>query len=188
MISDAFGSNRIPFRKDCSCHFSNCDWQFLQRDMIFVALVSLHSCFCYLHFPSTASLCSSPFHPRASPVYPDSSLHFVPELPVSDFPDYLIGLYQIRDHLFNLAHKFCVLIISLLHIKKFLFSDISLSSFLWIMKEKLSLHITKRSEPVLQWSKANFFTFFLTSFLASFFNATRKKLVTLDFCIFLEIK
>lgn len=87
MISDAFGSNRIPFRKDCSCHFSNCDWQFLQRDMIFVALVSLHSCFCYLHFPSTASLCSSPFHPRASPVYPDSSLHFVPELPGSDFPD-----------------------------------------------------------------------------------------------------
>lgn len=87
MISDAFGSNRIPFRKDCSCHFSNCDWQFLQRDMIFVALVSLHSCFCYLHFPSTASLCSSPFHPRASPVCPDSSLHFVPELPGSDFPD-----------------------------------------------------------------------------------------------------
>ena len=37
------------------------------------------------------------------------------------------------------------------------------------MKEKLSLHITKRSEHVLQWSKANFFTFFLTSF----FNATR---------------
>lgn len=87
MISDAFGSNRIPFRKDCSCHFSNCDWQFLQRDMIFVVLVSLHSCFCYLHFPSTASLCSSPFHPRASPVCPDSSLHFVPELPGSDFPD-----------------------------------------------------------------------------------------------------
>ena len=56
------------------------------------------------------------------------------------------------------------------------------------MKEKLSLHITKRSEHVLQWSKANFFTFFLTSFLASFFNATRKKLVTLDFCIYSEIK
>lgn len=36
--------------------------------------------------------------------------------------------------------------------------------------------------------KSNFFTFFLTSFLASFFNATRKKLVTLDFCIFPEIK
>ena len=52
------------------------------------------------------------------------------------------------------------------------------------MKEKLSLHITKRSEHVLQWSKANFFTFFL----ASFFNATRKKLVTLDFYIFHEIK
>ena len=152
--------------------------------MIFVALVSLHSCFCYLHFPSTASLCSSPFHPRASPVCPDSSLHFVPELPGSDFPDYLIGLYQIRDQLFNLAHKFCVLIISLLHIKKFLFSDISLSSFLWIMKEKLSLHITKRSEHVLQWSKANFFTFFLTSFLASFL----MQLVTLDFYIFHEIK
>ena len=48
------------------------------------------------------------------------------------------------------------------------------------MKEKLFLHITKRSEHVLQWSKANFFTFFL----ASFFNATRKKLVTLDFYIF----
>ena len=47
------------------------------------------------------------------------------------------------------------------------------------MKEKLSLHITKRSEHVLQWSKANFFTFFL----ASFFNATRKKLVTLDFSV-----
>ena len=56
------------------------------------------------------------------------------------------------------------------------------------MKEKLFLHITKRSEHVLQWSKANFFTFFLTSFLASFFNATRKKLVTLDFYIFHEIK
>ena len=55
------------------------------------------------------------------------------------------------------------------------------------MKEKLFLHITKRSEHVLQWSKANFFTFFLTSFLASFFNATRKKLVTLDFCIFLKL-
>ena len=41
------------------------------------------------------------------------------------------------------------------------------------MKEKLFLHITKRSEHVLQWSKANFFTFFLTSFLASFFNTTR---------------
>ena len=53
-----------------------------------------------------------------------------------------------------------------------------------IMKEKLFLHITKRSEHVLQWSKANFFTFFL----ASFFNATRKKLVTLDFYIFHEIK
>ena len=38
-----------------------------------------------------------------------------------------------------------------------------------IMKEKLSLHITKRSEHVLQWSKANFFTFFLRVF----FNATR---------------
>jgi hypothetical protein len=37
------------------------------------------------------------------------------------------------------------------------------------MKEKLSLHITKRSEHVLQWSKANFFTFFLRVF----FNATR---------------
>jgi len=37
------------------------------------------------------------------------------------------------------------------------------------MKEKLFLHITKRSEHVLQWSKANFFTFFLTSFLACFF-------------------
>ena len=47
------------------------------------------------------------------------------------------------------------------------------------MKEKLSLHITKRSEHVLQWSKANFFTFFLTSF----FNAIRKKLVTLDFSV-----
>ena len=47
------------------------------------------------------------------------------------------------------------------------------------MKEKLSLHITKRSEHVLQWSKANFFTFFLTSFL----NTTRKKLVTLDFSV-----
>ena len=105
MISDAFGSNRIPFRKDCSCHFSNCDWQFLQRDMIFVALVSLHSCFCYLHFPSTASLCSSPFHPRASPVCPDSSLHFVPELPGSDFPDYLIGLYQIRDQRYSLMSR-----------------------------------------------------------------------------------
>ena len=57
-----------------------------------------------------------------------------------------------------------------------------------IMKEKLFLHITKRSEHVLQWSKANFFTFFLTSFLACFFNATRKKLVTLDFYIFHEIK
>ena len=172
--------------------------------MIFVALVSLHSCFCYLHFPSTASLCSSPFHPRASPVCPDSSLHFVPELPGSDFPDYLIGLYQIRDQLFNLAHKFCVLIISLLHIKKFLFSDISLSSFLWIMKEKLSLHITKRSAHVLQWSKAIFLKvgdyiktitrakylnrIIELSLLASFLNTTRKKLVTLDFCIFLEIK
>ena len=51
------------------------------------------------------------------------------------------------------------------------------------MKEKLSLHITKRSEHVLQWSKANFFTFFLTSFLASFLNTTRKKLVTLDFSV-----
>ena len=56
------------------------------------------------------------------------------------------------------------------------------------MKEKLSLHITKRSEHVLQWSKANFFTFFLTSLLASFFNATRPKLVTLDFCIYPKIK
>ena len=55
------------------------------------------------------------------------------------------------------------------------------------MKEKLSLHITKRSEHVLQWSKANFFTFFLTSFLASFFNATRKKLVTLDFYFFMKL-
>ena len=63
------------------------------------------------------------------------------------------------------------------------FSDISLSSFLWNMKEKLSLHITKRSEHVLQWSKANFFTFFLTSFLACFLNTTRKKLVTLDFSV-----
>ena len=54
----------------------------------------------------------------------------------------------------------------------------------WILLLFVSLYITKRSEPVLQWSKANFFTFFL----ASFFNATRKKLVTLDFCIFLEIK
>ena len=48
--------------------------------------------------------------------------------------------------------------------------------------------ITKRSEHVLQWSKANFFTFFLTSLLASFFNATRPKLVTLDFCIYPKIK
>ena len=56
------------------------------------------------------------------------------------------------------------------------------------MKENLFLHITKRSEHILQWSKANFFTFFLTSFLASFFNAARKKLVTLDFYIFHEIK
>ena len=55
------------------------------------------------------------------------------------------------------------------------------------MKEKLSLHITKRSEHVLQWSKANFFTFFLTSFLASFFNATRKKLVTLNFYFFMKL-
>ena len=31
------------------------------------------------------------------------------------------------------------------------------------------VHITKRSEHVLQWSKANFFTFFLRVF----FNATR---------------
>ena len=30
--------------------------------------------------------------------------------------------------------------------------------------------------------------FFLTGFLACFFNATRKKLVTLDFCIFPEIR
>ena len=52
------------------------------------------------------------------------------------------------------------------------------------MKEKLALHITKRSEHVLQWSKANFFTFFLTSFLASFL----MQLVTLDFYIFHEIK
>ena len=51
------------------------------------------------------------------------------------------------------------------------------------MKEKLSLHITKRSEHVLQWSKANFFTFFLTCFLACFLNTTRKKLVTLDFSV-----
>ena len=51
------------------------------------------------------------------------------------------------------------------------------------MKEKLSLHIPKRSEHVLQWSKTNFFTFFLTSLLASFFNATRTKLVTLDFSV-----
>ena len=36
---------------------------------------------------------------------------------------------------------------------------------------------------VLQWSKANFFTFFPTSLLASFFNSTRKKLVTLDFSV-----
>ena len=35
----------------------------------------------------------------------------------------------------------------------------SICSFLWNMKEKLSLHITKRSEHVLQWSKANFFTY-----------------------------
>ena len=49
-------------------------------------------------------------------------------------------------------------------------------------------HLTKRSEHVLQWSKVNFFNFFLTSLLASFFNTTRKKLVTLDFCIFPEIK
>ena len=55
------------------------------------------------------------------------------------------------------------------------------------MKEKLSLHITKCSEHVLQWSKANFFTFFLTSFLASFFNTTRKKLVTLDFYFFMKL-
>ena len=48
----------------------------------------------------------------------------------------------------------------------------------------VGVHITKRSEPVLQWSKANFFTFFL----ASFFNAIRKKLVTLNFYIFHEIK
>ena len=36
--------------------------------------------------------------------------------------------------------------------------------------EKLAGHdiITKRSEHVLQWSKANFFTFFPTSLLASF--------------------
>ena len=31
------------------------------------------------------------------------------------------------------------------------------------------------------------FTFFLTSFLASFFNAARKKLVTLDFYIFMKL-
>ena len=55
------------------------------------------------------------------------------------------------------------------------------------MKEKLFLHITKRSEVVLQWSKATFFTFFLTSFLASFFNATRKKLVTLNFYFFMKL-
>ena len=55
------------------------------------------------------------------------------------------------------------------------------------MKEKLSLHITKRSEHVLQWSKANFFTFFLTCFLACFFNATLKKLVTLDFYFFMKL-
>ena len=47
------------------------------------------------------------------------------------------------------------------------------------MKEKLSLHITKRSEHVLQWSKANFFTFFPTSLLASFLIP----LVTLDFSV-----
>jgi len=50
------------------------------------------------------------------------------------------------------------------------------------MKEKLSLHITKRSEHILQWSKANFFTFL--SFLASFL----MQLVTLNFYIFHEIK
>ena len=55
------------------------------------------------------------------------------------------------------------------------------------MKEKLSLHITKRSGHVLQWSKANFFTFFLMSFLASFFNATCKKLVTLNFYFFMKL-
>ena len=47
------------------------------------------------------------------------------------------------------------------------------------MKEKLSLHITKCSEHVLQWSKANFFTFFPTSLLASFLIP----LVTLDFSV-----
>ena len=54
----------------------------------------------------------------------------------------------------------------------------------WILFLFVSLYITKRSEAVLQWSKANFFTFFLTSF----FNAIRKKLVTLDFYVFHEIK
>ena len=43
MISDAFGSNRIPFRKDCSCHFSNCDWQFLQRDLLILDDFLLHT-------------------------------------------------------------------------------------------------------------------------------------------------
>ena len=152
MISDAFGSNRIPFRKVpfvelrsvIKNRFPSLDilawrrltlWSFNTRStapaifptvigsfcngiwylllfpipynllslfsihgintvcpesssvLLYVALVSLHSCFCYLHFPSTASLCSSPFHPRASLVCPDSSLHFVPELTGSDFPD-----------------------------------------------------------------------------------------------------
>jgi hypothetical protein len=67
------------------------------------------------------------------------------------------------------------------------------------MKEKLSLHITKRSAHVLQWSKAIFLKvgdyiktitrakylnrIIELSLLASFLNTTRKKLVTLDFSV-----
>ncbi len=71
------------------------------------------------------------------------------------------------------------------------------------MKEKLSLHITKRSAHVLQWSKAIFLKvgdyiktitrakylnrIIELSLLASFLNTTRKKLVTLDFSFFMKL-